>query len=228
MTIADTDSLQPLIPESNLCSGDQSVNESIQFRFDRQSMRMLESLTLNSFENVLNVFEEFLSGVPLFEGITSFAAAALAFDAAAVAFSAIDANHDFLMTKIDLENYLSECDQRSSVHLKWLVANFPVLEQLSLFVGSVSRDEIELARDVFHGLSYVQKNIDAIHPPSSKGKLAAADLSVHLAKFGRTLESHDARGLAGLAAHIRAIESAESSNKINKSMTHGSTNKLPI
>ncbi len=209
MTIVDTDSLQPLMPESNLRSGDQVVNESMRFQFDRQSMRMLESLTLNSFENVLNVFEEFLSGVPLFEGMTSFTAAALAFDAAAVAFAAIDADHDFLMRKVDLENYLSECDQRSSVHLKWLVANFSVLERLSLFVGNVSRDEIEVARDVFHGLSYLQKNIDTIHPPSSQGKLSAADLSVYLAKYGRTLEPHDARGLAGLAAHVRAIESAE-------------------
>lgn len=176
---------------------------------DIESFRLLESLSLDSFENALNAFDEFLENITIFEGANNFVKAANALDVASNAFAAIDANHDFVMAKEELEAYLSGCGRENvSRPLSWLVSNFGVMQRLSFFLGGISRSEIESARDLFHGLNYLKSNLDKIAPKRGQntGRLSQKTILKYLRKHGSELDEHDAQGLSGLATYLNRLE----------------------
>lgn len=176
---------------------------------DIDSFRVLESLSIDSFQNALNAFDEFLENITILDGANDFIKAANALDVASSAFAAIDANHDFVMAKGELEAYLSRCGGENVARpLTWLALNFGVMQRLSFFLGGISRSEINSARDLFHGLNYLKTNLDKIAPKRgpNKGKLSEKTILKYLRKHGAELDEHDDRGLSGLAKYLNRLE----------------------
>ena len=189
------------VPETEATELTREVNS-----LDKDSFRALEALSLNSFENALNAFDEFLGSIAIFSGANNFVKAANAFDVASSAFTAIDANHDFVMTQVELEGYLASCPGSENAQpLTWLIANFAVLQRLSFFQDGITRHEIASARDLFHGLNYLQGNLDKI-APGKKGDLSEKDVLNYVREHKDDLETHDARGLRGLAKFLGRLE----------------------
>ncbi|GEM_PF-3418772 len=173
--------------------------------------QVLESLDLNSFENALNVFEQFFSNIQLFCGESNFLKSAHALEIAAMAFTTIDADHDFVMTAGELSTYIAENDNPEIAEsLAWLSANFHSLEQLCFFQGGISRLELEAARDVFFGLSYLHQNMDKVSKAvdGGKGRVTDKEVQDYLNAHGEHLDEHHARGLGALVTYLDKLGSA--------------------
>lgn len=169
----------------------------------------LESLGLNSFENAINSFDGVLLNVESFCGTSSFMKAAHALDIAGMSFPAIDANGDFVMTKDELDSFIAKngyVDSIASLH--WLAQNFENLEGLCFFAGGIAKSEIEAARDVFYGLSYLHENSDKVGTAAGDGKLKVSDKDVedYLQANGENLHNHHARGLGELVKYLNKFE----------------------
>lgn len=174
---------------------------------ERDALRILESLNHNTFEGALDMIEEFLSDISLFDAPgDNFAGAAEALDLAALSFSAIDANHDFLLGRDELKAYIANGDCHMS--LDWLLSKFAALERLSFFVGGISRIEIERARDLFHGLRFLKSNLESFSKPHAKDEQAAISpekIQEFLDKNKGHLEAHDERGLNAIIHYIDRV-----------------------
>lgn len=175
---------------------------------ERDALRILESLNHNTFEGALDMIEEFLSDINLFDapGDSNFAAAAEALDLASLSFSAIDANHDFLLGKEELEAYIANGNYHMS--MDWLLSKFAALERLSFFMGGISRIEIERARDLFHGLRFLKSNLESFSKPHSideKGAISPQKIQKFLDENKGNLEAHDERGLNAIIHYINRV-----------------------
>lgn len=207
--MSEVDLEQSAIKEERIDSCEELLVKRELSCLDIESFRALESLSLDSFQNALNAFDEFLENITVFEGANNFVKAANAFDVASTAFASIDANHDFVMAKEELEAYLSRCGgENVSRPLSWLSLNFGVMQRLSFFLSGISRSEIEAARDLFHGLNYLKSNLDKIAPKKgqNKGKLSEKSIVRYLRKHRSELDEHDVRGLSGLATYLNRLE----------------------
>lgn len=176
---------------------------------ERDAMHILESFHLNTFESALITVEEFLANINLFDqpGDSNFGLSAVALDLASRAFVAIDANHDFLMTKKELEQYIASGHHDKS--LDWLLSKFAALERLSFFKGGISKQEIEAARDFFHGMNCLKNNFEEFSKPHRqdvKGSLSKQKVSAFLDKNRGKLDVHDERGLDGLINYIEKAD----------------------
>ncbi len=183
---------------------------------ERDALRILESLKLNTFEGALNMIEEFLSNIKLFEGAddTNFASAAKALDIASRSFVAIDANHDFLMTRDELLKYIASGHHDKS--FDWLLSKFAALERLSFFMGGISLSELESARDLFHGLNCLKTKYEDFskpHPVDQPGALSSERIRAYLDANRGRLEEHDERGLVGLIQYIDRVNSIVSGKR---------------
>lgn len=175
---------------------------------ERDALRVLESLNHSTFEGALDMIEEFLSEIKLFDAPadTNFAEAAEALDLASLSFSAIDANHDFLMQRDELEAYIANGGCHMS--LDWLLCKFAALERLSFFIGGISRIEIERARDLFHGLRFLRSNLESFSKPHSmdeQGAISPEKIQEFLDKNKGHLEEHDERGLNAIIHYIDRV-----------------------
>lgn len=191
---------------------------------EQDAVRIIEAMELNTFESALNMFEEFLSNISLFESSKDkdFSQTARALDTAALTFSAIDANHDLLMTRDELKAYLASGNGNES--LIWLLSKFSALQRLCFFLNAITRDELESARDFFHGLSYLKNNFEKFADPQRSdevGSLSQKRIREFL-RENRNLEIHDARGLDGLVYYVERVNklvskerSAEIANKVD-------------
>ncbi len=177
---------------------------------ERDAIHILQSVNLNSFENALNELEEFLSNLDLSTAETNFSRAANTLDMVSRAFTAIDVNHDLLMTKDELRHYLAVgCTPEVAQALGWLVARFDILEQLSFFVNGITYSELDTARDVFHGLSCLQANFECIsniHRGGAGEILSKEKILHYLNVHENCLEEHDARGLQQLVRYLDSIQ----------------------
>ena len=174
--------------------------------FDKDSRYILESLNANSFENALNAFENFLNNVDQFCGSTPFMKAAHALDLAGLSFAAIDADHNFVMTKDELDTFVAEHgDGDTADSMSWLRENFDTLEGMAFFMGGIAKNEIEAARDVFYGLSYIQENYDQVKAHGSGDNKGISDKQVadYLNAHGTKMDAHHARGLGELVNYLK-------------------------
>lgn len=172
--------------------------------FDKDARYILQSLEFNSFENALNSFENFLSNAEQFCGSTPFMKAAHALDIAGLAFDAVDADRNFVMTKEELDTFVVEhSGDDCSDSLSWLSNNFYHLEELAFFMGGIAKNELEAARDVCYGLSYLQENHDKVTSSTgNKSSLTDKDVSDYLNSHGAHLDAHHARGLGELVKYL--------------------------
>jgi len=172
---------------------------------DKDARYILESLNFNSFDNSLNAFENFLSSSELFCGSTPFMKSAHALDIAGLAFSAVDTDHDFVMTKDELDTFVAEHQGDGTADsLSWLTANFDSLEKMAFFLGGITKNEIEAARDVFYGLGYMHENFDKVKGAvgGDKSQLSDKEVADYLNQHGAHLDDHHARGLAKLVEYL--------------------------
>ena len=200
---------QTRITDKRISESDEAVLERELRSLDGDAVRVLEALNVNSFENALYAFDEFLENITLFNGANNFEKAANALDIASQAFTAIDANHDFVMTSEELNRYLAEHGMENVGHsLEWLASNFAVLQRLSFFMNGITRHEIDAARDLFHGLNYLNTNLERITTTKvgSKANLSEKAILKFVDEQGGDLEEHDARGLRGLAKFLTRLE----------------------
>lgn len=171
----------------------------------RDEVQMLELLELNTFEHLQAAFEDILSQSQLFEGDTSFKQAAIALDTAAGLFPYIDKDGDHMMTLSELETYLKQDTSANVEALKWLTVHFEAFSNACFFRGSVTRDDIEEARNVFHGLHHLHQCFGFDGRPETQALAALSDNEIeqYLHDRGTSIDRHDAIGLRGLVEYIR-------------------------
>ncbi|MBX9694496.1 MAG: hypothetical protein K2Z81_19070 [Cyanobacteria bacterium] len=175
---------------------------------EREALDILVLKFLDPTDEAFNLMEELLSNLALFEGVSNFSRAARALDIASLAFLSIDANHDLLMTKDELESYLTK-DKAGKESLAWLLSKFEILQRMSFFLDGITRSEIEATRDLFHALEFVQSHFDCIngaHECRSEWDFNKDNLVKYLDKKCIPLNEHDKKGLHSLVNHIDRVK----------------------
>ncbi|CAM6002442.1 unnamed protein product [Sphagnum balticum] len=184
----------------------QMVNrpQGLENVLDKQSIHILESLDLEAFDNLYNAFESFLSDAPLFAGDTSFAKAAMALDATANLFSQMDQDDDHLLGKSELEYLLQSTTSDNVEALRWLVDHFDAFTGACFFQDKISCDDLESARNVFHGLKFVHEKFgfNEEATPETVQHLNAIRIENYLSDNRDHMEAHDVAGLEQLLAYI--------------------------
>lgn len=171
---------------------------------DRRSLRILESLDLDSFDNLSNAFEQFLQDTPLFEGDTTFGKAALALDLTAQLFGEIDADKDHMFNRADLAFLLEKTTSENREALAWLVDHYDAFTQACFFQDGITKDDIESARNVFHGLHQIHEKFGFSEEatPESLHHLSPDGIRKYLHDNHDSLEAHDRAGLESLLSYI--------------------------
>jgi hypothetical protein len=172
---------------------------------DKQSMHILISLDLQAFDNLYNAFESFLSDSPLFAGDTSFAKAAMALDATANLFSELDQDGDNLLGRSELEYLLQSTTSENVEALGWLVEHFDAFTRACFFKDKISCDDLESARNVFHGLRLVHEKFgfNEEATPESVQHINALRIQNYLDENRDHMEKHDVAGLEQLLAYMK-------------------------
>jgi hypothetical protein len=172
---------------------------------DKQSLRILESLALDSFENLSNAFDDFIEDAPLFAGDTSFAKASIALDSAAKLFSQIDFNHDHLIDAGEIEYLLQKTTSENRDALNWLIEHYEAFTRACFFKNGITKDDLESARNVFHGLRLVHEKFGFSEEatPENLQHITPEEIEKYLAANGDSMEPHDKAGLMALLDYIR-------------------------
>jgi hypothetical protein len=92
--------------------------------------------------------------------------------------------------------------------LRWLVVHFDAFTKASFFKDAITRDDIEEARNVFHGLHHLhdQFGFDGAPTAENLSKVSVAAISQYLHDKQGKLEKHDEAGLRGLLAYISNVK----------------------
>lgn len=188
---------------------EQAIDSSagLHMVLEKDEIRMLETLELNSFEHLQSAFEDILNNAPLYEGASSFQQAAIALDMAAKLFPAIDHDGDHMLSPSELESYLAQCNAANKEALSWLVSHYEAFSKACFFEGTVTRDDIEEARNVFHGLHHLHDRfgLEGVPSPEALATLSPAGIMAYLEQHGAHLDPHEIAGLRGLAAHVAKL-----------------------
>ena len=189
---------------------DQVVDSStaLHMVLEKDEIKMLETLELNSFEHLQYAFEDIVNNAPLFEGSSSFQQAAIALDMAAKLFPQIDHDGDHMLSPAELESYLAQCNSANKEALSWLVSHYEAFSKACFFQGTLTRDDIEEARNVFHGLHHLHDNFgfDGAPSPEALAGLSPAGILAYIDKHRDDLDPHEIAGLKGLADHIAKLK----------------------
>lgn len=182
---------------------------------DTQAMRFLEAMDFQSFNNLSSAFEQFMMDAPLFQGDASFGQAAMALDLTAQLFPIIDRDKDSLLSREEFAYLLQQTNDANRTALSWLMDNFAAFSQACFFKDQIGKDDIEAARNVFHGLKIVKDKFGLEQSPTMEnlGKLDPDQLKDFLDKNGKFLSKHEATGLTYLIDHIRKHFSGKDRSK---------------
>jgi len=172
---------------------------------DKESLKILEDLDLSSFENLLNAFDQFVADAPLFAGDSTFERAAIALDTTAQLFGTLDANGDKVISREELRYLLEKTTGDSRESLNWLLQHFDAFTAACFFESGITRDEIESARNVFHGLRHLYEKFGFSEEvsPDSLQHLNADSIRDYLNSHNDDLEPHDRAGLEELLVYLR-------------------------
>ncbi len=183
---------------------------------DTQAMRFLEGMDFKSFNNLSGAFEQFMMDAPLFQSDASFASAAMALDLTAQLFSTIDTDKNHLLSREEFAYMLQKTTDANRQALSWLVENFNAFTQACFFKDQIGKDDIEAARNVFHGLKVVNDKFGFNKPPSLENlnDLDPAKVKEFLDANKDSLSPHEAAGLKYLLDHIK--KHAAKSDKMGK------------
>lgn len=172
---------------------------------DRESLKILESLDLNSFENLLNAFDQFIADAPLFAGDTTFERAAIALDTTAQLFGRLDSDGDKVVSVDELQSLLEKTTDANKESLNWLLEHFDAFTAACFFESGITRDEIESARNVFHGLRHLHEKFGFSEEvsPDSLQHINADSIRDYLNSHKDELETHDRAGLEQLLVYLK-------------------------
>ncbi|MBX9721768.1 MAG: hypothetical protein K2X81_10260, partial [Candidatus Obscuribacterales bacterium] len=188
--------------------------------------------------NLSGAFEQFMMDAPLFQSDASFANAAMALDLTAQLFSTIDTDKNHLLSREEFAYMLQKTTDANRQALSWLVENFNAFTQACFFKDQIGKDDIEAARNVFHGLKVVNDKFGFNKPPSLENlkDLDPSKVKEFLDGNKDSLSPHEAAGLQYLLDHIKKHgtkseklgknEGAEKTEKTEKNSSKQKGNRL--
>lgn len=200
----DAGELKDLVIDAN---SDRIVErpKKLQSMIDTQAMRFLEAMDFQSYEDLSGAFRQFMMDAPLFQGDVAFSRAALALDLTAQLFSTIDRDKNHLLSREEFAYLLLKTTEANRQALSWLIENFHAFTQACFFKDQIAKDDIEAARNVFHGLKIAQEKFGFNKQPTLENlqELDAAQIKDFLEKNRAGLTPHEASGLVYLLDHIK-------------------------
>ncbi len=172
---------------------------------DTQAMRFLEAMDFQSFNNLSSAFEKFMMDAPLFQGDVSFARAAMALDLTARLFSTIDTDKNNLLSREEFAYLLLKTTEANRQALSWLIENFHAFTQACFFKDQIAKDDVEAARNVFHGLKIAKEKLGFDKQPTLENlkTLDPKEIKNLLDNRRSELTPHEASGLQYLLDHIK-------------------------
>lgn len=192
-----------------------SRSERILSRLEPEARYLLEAMRLNTFENCLNAIECFLTNIELFDSVMTFDRATHTFDYAIAAFAKMDQDHDKALSLDEIKRYSQHVDKDVKERLEWLVLNGGALSRASLVAdhrGHISRQDLEKARDVFRGLSHLQRHFEKIARDHGDGKpgITENDILEYLFCHHLDLSTRERECLRELIVYLRRLECTSS------------------
>jgi hypothetical protein len=200
----DRDAVHDLMVESSSRRrGDRP--KKLQSLIDTQAMRFLEAADFQSFGNLASACEKFMIEAPGFQSSSSFAAAALALDLTARLFATIDRDRNKLLSRDEFAYWLEATTAANREALSWLVENFNAFTQACFFKDQIGRDDIEAARNVFHGLKIAQQEFGFSKTPTMENlrELDEDKIRDYLDRQKDSLSPNEACGLKYLLDHLQ-------------------------
>lgn len=179
--------------------------KKLQSLIDTQAMRFLEAMDFQSFNDLSSAFDKFMMDAPLFQGDVSFSRAAAALDLTAQLFSTIDRDKNHLLSREEFAYLLLKTTEANRQALAWLIENFNAFTQACFFKDQISRDDIEAARNVFHGLKIAKDKFGFDKEPTIENLqyLNEDQIKDYLAGNKGKLSAQEAAGLTYLLDYIR-------------------------
>lgn len=189
--------------------------KKLQSLIDTQGMRFLEAMDFQSFGNLSSALEQFMAEAPLFQCDASFSAAALSLDLTAQLFPVIDRDKNGLLNRAEFAYLLEQTTAANRQALSWLIENFNAFTQACFFKDQIGKDDIEAARNLFHGLKIVQKEFGFSKQPTLENlqELDEGKISDYLDNNRSLLNPHEISGLKYLLDHIRKHRKSETQNQ---------------
>ena len=188
--------------------------KKLQSLIDTQAMRFLETMDFNSFNDLSGTIEKFMMDAPLFQANSSFSSAAQALDLTAQLFSTIDTDKNQLISRDELAYLLQKTTAANRQALSWLIENFQAFTQACFFKDQIGKDEVEAARNVFHGLKIIQEKMGFTRPPTLDNlqELDLSEIRNYLKTNKHSLTGHEASGLKYLLDHLEKNKKTEVKN----------------
>lgn len=182
---------------------------------DTQAMRFLEAMDFQSFNDLSSAFDKFMMDAPLFQGDVSFSRAAAALDLTAQLFSTIDRDKNHLLSREEFAYLLLKTTEANRQALSWLIENFNAFTQACFFKDQISRDDIEAARNVFHGLKIAKDKFGFDKEPTIDNLqyLNEDQIKDYLAGNKGKLTPQETAGLTYLLDYIRKFGKKRTAKK---------------
>lgn len=203
----EEENLSDLLIESRM-SRVSDRPKKLESLIDTQAMRFLEAMDFQSFDNLSSAFEKFMMDAPLFQGDIAFSRAAAALDLTAKLFATIDTDKNSLISREEFAYLLLKTTEANRQALAWLIENFNAFTQACFFKDQIAKDDIEAARNVFHGLKLAHEKFGFNKQPS-KENLSALDpeqIQAFLDANKGNLSPHEVSGLGYLLEHVLKVK----------------------
>ena len=192
--------------------------KKLQSLIDTQAMRFLEAMDFQSFNDLSSAFDKFMMDAPLFQGDVSFSRAAAALDLTAQLFSTIDRDKNHLLSREEFAYLLLKTTEANRQALSWLIENFNAFTQACFFKDQISRDDIEAARNVFHGLKTAKDKFGFDKEPTIDNLqyLNEDQIKDYLAGNKGKLTAQETAGLTYLLDYIRKFGKKRTGKKTDQ------------
>lgn len=189
--------------------------KKLQSLIDTQAMRFLEAMDFQSYNDLSSAFDKFMMDAPLFQGDVSFSRAAAALDLTAQLFSTIDRDKNHLLSREEFAYLLLKTTEANRQALSWLIENFNAFTQACFFKDQISRDDIEAARNVFHGLKIAKDKFGFDKEPTAENLqyLNEDQIKDYLAGNKGKLSAQEVAGLTYLLDHLRKFGKKKTGKK---------------
>jgi hypothetical protein len=193
-----------LSPEAMQARSAAQADCSIEPLNDKDALYVLNAMRSNDFENALNAVEHFLGHLEVTDSDPTFATAATWLDDAMEQFAALDCDKDGRISRDELYR-LQQANEQD-----WLTCHFDALTRARLLPDSgneLTLRGLQTARDVFRGLSIVQKHLAQFVERGIRERAVITPASVDrfLAMHISELATPDYLALLELANYLKGL-----------------------
>lgn len=164
---------------------------------DPRTLATLRALKLNSFESLLLAFSGFHEDPDAFNGDSPFAKGSNAFDASANAASQLDMGEDHTFTREEFLIISKLTSSKDKKQLGWFATHFDAFTKAFFWTSKPKKKDILGARNLFHGLGFVQENF-AVEISASDEQALRQKVRAHLVNNAAKLEAKNKAGLEQL------------------------------